>query len=364
MSVKFTDRVWRKIQVPALEQHVLCAIADACSDEGHFYTSVEYLSHKTNLSERTIQTFKKGWLKSGAITVIGKFNFITGNKTLYKPGDTPSFGRSSAPVYLLDLSVLPQKKSWEEIKGRGSRKPVGAKDTEATPAIDEKGAAAAPFQEKGANYGTKGADCEPKGCKPAIHNIEELSVQPLVQPLTPSAKLNAPDSEARLMLDQLNEYMRLAKPGVDCTMSPADYRNFWNWRGRNPNFTIHQFFCALRNRALSPINQGTPIHMWIGRVDEFLQGPLDRFWQPLTLCKTKSEIRVENTLDNVRGAMSHVRARRDRTHKLGTEFEAQGFETDVSSSTDAADAPQVVVFSPWVNARGLSGRGHFKVQED
>jgi hypothetical protein len=162
VSVKLMARVW-SLDVPPMEQHILHALADNADDAGQHWPSAEFVAWKTGLSERKVRAQRQEWIESGALKMVGTFNYATGEKRALKQGQSPTFGRGFVPVFQLDLSVFPAKRSWEEVR-------TGF----------QKGAEGAPFTsgQKGAPGAEKGANDAHKGCKSTLPNKEEPSVKP------------------------------------------------------------------------------------------------------------------------------------------------------------------------------------------
>jgi hypothetical protein len=80
-------------------------------------------------------------------------------------------------------------------------------------------------------------------------------------------------------LDDVNAIFKWAnKTGVAFSMNAADGLAVQRWLKERKDWTREMWRVALRNRFLSEgIVKSQPIHLWLGRLVEYLEAPLDRY---------------------------------------------------------------------------------------
>ena len=79
------------------------------------------------------------------------------------------------------------------------------------------------------------------------------------------------------LLDDLKAIFEWGNKGLEFTMSAADGAAVQRWLKQN-KWDREQWRTALRNRFLSEgIVKSQPVHLWLGRLVEYLEAPLDRY---------------------------------------------------------------------------------------
>jgi hypothetical protein len=289
--------VWGEISLKLPEHHLLAAVADRCDESGEFWGSPEYFAHRSGICKRSVQNYKKRWLESGAIMVVGKYFYGARKKVRCNPEE--AVGRGSTPLYRLDLSVFPRKKQWAEIRGTYIERqanddeqflrppepmhPYGKRE----PEPDEKGCT--PEQEKGANQNTervqisaeKGASGDRKGCISEqervqidpTHNKADTFVDSFVYTLE-GGPLPDPSSAAHWLLTEINQKniatvapagsMRIAASAIETWKRQEPERTFTEIAeralesaviyGRSPGRNWYAFFA---NGLCKSLREGT-----------------------------------------------------------------------------------------------------------
>lgn len=264
MSNKIIHQVWECIDVPPTEQHLLNAHADNCNDNGEVFIGVERLAWKTGLSERTIHSFRKRWMKIGAFRLVGSYSYGTKEITRTAPGKTVAFGRGMVPVYQLNLSVFPAKVPWE---GR-------------------KGATVAPFQ-KGANQSEKGANHAIKGAnernairkKNPIKNPQENLFGNGASPL-PALPQEPQDQREPGLLKVIRQQW---PKNCRCDLTAADMTGVRRMLRARHRWTEQELAVCIvaRFASVDYIDPGESVKAWIGAIADYQTGPKDRFGKPL-----------------------------------------------------------------------------------
>jgi hypothetical protein len=78
-------------------------------------------------------------------------------------------------------------------------------------------------------------------------------------------------------LDDMKSIYEWGNKGLSFTMSAADGSAVQRWLKQN-KWDREQWRTALRNRFLSEgIVKSQPVHLWLGRLVEYLEAPLDRY---------------------------------------------------------------------------------------
>lgn len=79
-------------------------------------------------------------------------------------------------------------------------------------------------------------------------------------------------------LDDIKAIFEWGNKGLDFTMNAADGMAVQRWLKQNKGWDREQWRTALRNRFLSEgIVKSQPVHLWLGRLVEYLEAPLDRY---------------------------------------------------------------------------------------
>jgi hypothetical protein len=79
-------------------------------------------------------------------------------------------------------------------------------------------------------------------------------------------------------LDDVKAIFEWGNKGLQFTMNAADGLAVQRWLKERKDWTREMWRVALRNRFLSEgIVKSQPIHLWLGRLVEYLEAPLDRF---------------------------------------------------------------------------------------
>jgi hypothetical protein len=79
-------------------------------------------------------------------------------------------------------------------------------------------------------------------------------------------------------LDDIKAIFEWANKGMAFTMTAADGAAVQRWLKQHKEWTREQWRYALRNRFLSEgIVKAQYIHLWLGRLNEYLEAPLDRY---------------------------------------------------------------------------------------
>jgi hypothetical protein len=68
--------------------------------------------------------------------------------------------------------------------------------------------------------------------------------------------------------------------GPACPWARQDYRALVEYLAGSPNASLEHFKHLLKNRAASQINPSTPARKWLRDLEEYADGPLDRFGKP------------------------------------------------------------------------------------
>ena len=68
--------------------------------------------------------------------------------------------------------------------------------------------------------------------------------------------------------------------GGNCPWIPADQRALSGLLRACPEMTLEEFRRLLQNRAASGLNPAALPRQWVGHIQEFADGPLDRFKRP------------------------------------------------------------------------------------
>lgn len=82
-------------------------------------------------------------------------------------------------------------------------------------------------------------------------------------------------------VDQLSRYWKAKNPELAFKMTPACGAQLKKFLKDNPKLTEDQFYRCLVNRYKSDMNHTQKVNRWIGRIGEFFDGPLDKFWKPI-----------------------------------------------------------------------------------
>ena len=69
--------------------------------------------------------------------------------------------------------------------------------------------------------------------------------------------------------------------GPVCPWSRQDYRALVEYLAGSPNASLEHFKHLLKNRAASQINPSTPARKWLRDLEEYADGPLDRYKKSL-----------------------------------------------------------------------------------
>ena len=69
--------------------------------------------------------------------------------------------------------------------------------------------------------------------------------------------------------------------GPVCPWSRQDYRALLEYLAGSPKASLEHFKHLLKNRAASQINPSTPARQWLRDLEEFAEGPLDRYKKPM-----------------------------------------------------------------------------------
>lgn len=288
MSTRYTDVIWRTVAIPPLEQLVLLAIADNCSDEegGLAWPSNEHLQWKTGVPERTIKRYKARWATMGVLEIAGTIFFkkqkddvprLPGKLTLLKPGDpVPEFGRGTRPVYRLHLDLLPKKAAWEKGKKRDADLAPfdGERDADLAPLTTQKRVAGDTlFDEKGANG-------EAKGCQIEQRNKEENRKYRTVSKKHGNSASELPrDPRFAQVCDAIRKYWpRKSK----LTITPADAGAINRMLAAYHDWKAEELaLCIAARFESSSVNPTESIKAWISAITDYQSGPQNKFKRPL-----------------------------------------------------------------------------------
>jgi hypothetical protein len=277
MSTRYTDAVWRTVAIPPLEQLVLLAIADNCSDEegGLAWPSNEHLQWKTGVPERTIKRYKARWTSMGVLEIAGTIFFkkqnddgprLPGKLTLLKTGEpVPEFGRGTRPVYRLHIDLLPKKAAWGMGKKRGA---------DLAPLLTQKGVGV------GTLFDEKGANGEAKGCQIEQRNKEENRKYRTVSKNLGNLASELPRDPR---FPQVCDAIRKCWPKKHkLTITPADagainrmLASYHDWKAEE------LALCIAARFESSSVNPTESPKAWIGAITDYQSGPQNKFKRPL-----------------------------------------------------------------------------------
>lgn len=295
MSSKLTDIVWRQIDVPPLEQHLLLAIADNCNDDGHAWPSNEHLQWKTGIPERTVKRFKARWTALGVLEIVGTV-FLRKQKpdepkaqpkiVMLRPGEQATLGRGMWPVYRLNLALLPSKEPWK----RGA---------DVAPLNKKKGATDDTLSmEKGANGDAKGCQIEQRNKERTV-SIEpsgkEGSAQGALLPLSENPGKTKSTLQRDPRLEGVLGAIRKTWPaGMICDIDGRDVKAVNAFLSRKPQFPGREIEICIVFRSLSEDENHTlPVRLWIGDIDKYQAGPLNKWGDPVYPAETAKRMRSE-----------------------------------------------------------------------
>lgn len=90
--------------------------------------------------------------------------------------------------------------------------------------------------------------------------------------------LDSAASRRQDFMDDIKAIFEWANKGLLFTMTAADGMAVQRWLKQHKDWNQEQWRTALRNRFLSEgIVKAQYIHLWLGRLNEYLEAPLDRY---------------------------------------------------------------------------------------
>ncbi len=89
-------------------------------------------------------------------------------------------------------------------------------------------------------------------------------------------------SERRLaLIDDLKRYWDFRNPGLPFAFGAPEGKAVAGWLKKNPEWTQEMWLKALRNRAKSEVVHSQRIYLWLSRLNDFYDSPLDRYGKPM-----------------------------------------------------------------------------------
>ena len=90
--------------------------------------------------------------------------------------------------------------------------------------------------------------------------------------------LDSAASRRKDFLDDVKAIFEWGNKGLSFTMNASDGQAVQRWLKERKDWTREMWRTALRNRFLSEgIIKSQPIHLWLGRLVDYLEAPLDRY---------------------------------------------------------------------------------------
>ena len=83
------------------------------------------------------------------------------------------------------------------------------------------------------------------------------------------------------MIDDLKKYWNHKNPTLPFTFSAADGKAVADWLKINREWTQEMWRKALNNRGKSDKIHSQRIYLWIGRLNEYYDSPLDGYGHPM-----------------------------------------------------------------------------------
>jgi len=100
-------------------------------------------------------------------------------------------------------------------------------------------------------------------------------------------------------LDDIKAIFEWGNKGLQFTMNASDGQAVQRWLKERKDWTREMWRAALRNRFLSEgIVKSQPIHLWLGRLVEYLEAPLDRYGKVMMNGGGKHGEAVTREIDN------------------------------------------------------------------
>ena len=93
--------------------------------------------------------------------------------------------------------------------------------------------------------------------------------------------LDCVDSRRKEFLDEVKKIYEWANPGVTFTMNSADGAAVSRFLKQYKDWDRLMWQRGLRNRFLSEVSKSQPLYMWLGKLVEYLDTPLDRYGKPM-----------------------------------------------------------------------------------
>lgn len=127
---------------------------------------------------------------------------------------------------------------------------------------------------------------------------------------------NSESSERyRVFVDDIKKYWDYLNPSLDFSMNGKDGAQFMLFLKDHPKWTQTEWLTALRNRAISVIkfkhaSRTQPHWVWIGRLADYFDGPLNEYNKPVGGGQIGKAIGVEDANREARAAaLNGVRGR-------------------------------------------------------
>lgn len=98
------------------------------------------------------------------------------------------------------------------------------------------------------------------------------------------------------------------KTGKPFGPKAADFAVYKQFLEDNPSVTRDIWRSCLNNRAKSPISHSKPARFWIGRMLEYEQGPLDKFWEPILMAGANGNGQVRTKAERRNADISETTA--------------------------------------------------------
>lgn len=81
-------------------------------------------------------------------------------------------------------------------------------------------------------------------------------------------------------VEALDSYWKFKNPDLRFSLGKAGGAELNRFLSNHPAMTIEQFRTCLNHRARSDMVHTQDVFRWIGRTQEFFNGPLDQYWKP------------------------------------------------------------------------------------